>query len=194
MPTIRVIDSKARRWHVGVQSDYLIAHESEAETIGGTLCPLTDGRWKGIDAKGFDLEPMSELMAVLTGEADVGKLIDEWVSLTGGEDADTWLYKVPDRLVNCLAALDDARMERVAQDWVAQETFPGKWHIEMEHRRRKEGFLTKLLGRGRGAAIEEKRPDFSSLLPVAKDILIEFRSLAKEAKEQGKSLLMWGST
>jgi hypothetical protein len=194
VPTIGVIDSRARRWRVGVQSDYLIADESEAATIRGALCPLTDGRWKGIDAKGFDMVPMSELTAVLTGEADVGKLIDEWVSLSPDEDGDTWLCKVPDRLVNCLLALEDERLEQVAHDWVAQESFPGKWYIEMKHGNRREGILTKLFGRSRGAAVKEEPPDFSSLLPVAKEMLVEFRSLAKEAKEHGKSLLMWGST
>ena len=173
---------------LGVQSDYLIAHESEAETIYNTLCPLTDGRWKGIDAKRFDMVVMSELMAVLD-------VVDEWVTLAGGtEEDETWIYKVPDRLTDALAAVDDASLEQVARDWVAQETYPGRWHLQMQHKQRSQGLLTKLFGRGRGTAVEERPLDFSSLLPGAKDMLVEFRSLAKEAKEQDKHLLLWGST
>jgi len=179
---------------MGVLADILVANESEAETIGSLTYPLGDGRWKGIDAKGFDITQMGELLGVLTSEPYQSDEVNDFVTLYDGNEAGPWVYKVPDQLTDRLAELPDARLEEVARAWVAHESFPGRWWIELEHRKPKGSFLARLFGRGGSATVEEKPPDFTPLLEGAKQILEELHSLARDAKEQNKHLLMWCCT
>ena len=82
-----------------------------------------------IAVKGFDLIPLSVLLALLTEQTWQESLLDEFPLVYSGGPDGPWLHTVPATLMEHLSSLDSQRIDQVAGLWSQADEL-----IELEER------------------------------------------------------------
>jgi hypothetical protein len=147
-----------------------------------------------VDAKHFDQAVLDQLLSILTGATSEHRM-DEFICFNEDSEDGPWVTKVPDRLVDSLAALNDSRLAPIAREWAESEELSIWLPRKRTGGRPTGGILARLFGRGGGTAVVEEQPPVpDEFVTGVREVLQGLRDLARKAKAQGKQLLMWQST
>lgn len=110
---------------MGVLTDVVIADEGEAEAVATERVPAK--RWRGIDAKGIDQVKLATLWARLAQRGldveSIVKLATDFATLFEVSEEGPWVFRIPGRLVELLADLDDQHAATTAVAWASTEEF-----------------------------------------------------------------------
>lgn len=114
---------------MGVLSDFVIADKSEAEAIGASDNPSswpTLTGWRGIESI-----KLSTLYCSITGETYTNDLQKSF-SLVGGDKIEgPWVFLFPEKVKDCFAKFNLARLDDVAKSWTATEEMKmDRWNAE----------------------------------------------------------------
>jgi len=105
---------------VGVLSDLVVAPVDDAEKVAHADVPSR--AFGGIDIKGIDTVKFGTLHSLVTGRTfdEVLALYDPVVEVS---DDGPWVFRIPEELVERLAALSEEEGRTVAAKWAATEEF-----------------------------------------------------------------------
>lgn len=110
---------------MGVISDFVIAHPSEAAVVIEEPAPAR--KWKGLEAKSIDTVKLSTLKFILDGkDLDTEHVVSYSMGvkeLAMKGDEGPWVYLVPEELVQQLAERPKAGLAAVAKRWHQTEEF-----------------------------------------------------------------------
>ena len=105
---------------MGVISDLVVAHSSDAERIGRARAPAAE--FGGIDIKGIDSVKFGMLHSILTGRS-FKQLLPEYNPVFAVSDEGPWVFRLPADLVTRLASLAGEDKQRVVSQWAATREF-----------------------------------------------------------------------
>ena len=105
---------------MGVLSDLVVAHSSDAERIGRARAPAAE--FGGIDIKGIDSVKFGMLHSILTGRS-FKQLLPEYNPVFAVSDEGPWVFRLPADLVTRLASLAGEDKQRVVSQWAATREF-----------------------------------------------------------------------
>lgn len=118
---------------MGVQTDVVIAHLTDAPAVAATATP-TD-QWPGLTCNGFDHVQLCTLLSLLRTN-DPGLAFDHYLALVqpaavGGEDGPVVMAVGPDQVAELVALtrLSDESFESVARVWGGTPELVG-WSAE----------------------------------------------------------------
>ncbi len=105
---------------MGVLSDLVVAPVDDAEKVAHADVPSR--AFGGIDIKGIDTVKFGTLHSLVTGRTfdEVLALYDPVVEVS---DDGPWVFRIPEELVERLAALSEEEGRTVAAKWAATEEF-----------------------------------------------------------------------
>lgn len=104
---------------MGLLTDFVIADDTDAEAI----CASNDhlNQWPSLEAKGVDNIKLAALWAALTTDADVESLEGDAFLIHMADKQGPWVFRLPDDLVEHLAALSPETITDVAARWSEHE-------------------------------------------------------------------------
>jgi hypothetical protein len=108
---------------MAVYTDILIADASEAKAI--LASEAHNEEWHGLSAKGLDPAELAGLLSVFSNQPDQPDLVDEF-QIVAEEDTENgpWVYSIPDRLIDHVAALEQSEIDHVARRWAEEAGVP----------------------------------------------------------------------
>ena len=105
---------------MGVLTDIIVAHESEAEAVVVAHVPCEE--WAGFDAKGIDqlkLEALLELIAPTSPSSEKA----DFRLLAQADDEGPWVERLPLLLQQRLSTLSATELTEIARKWSETEPF-----------------------------------------------------------------------
>lgn len=107
---------------MGVLTDFFLATESQVASFDPEGLPAD--LFDTFHAKGVDTIKVDLLFAALTGRsfaevANCGEVISDI------ESEGPWIFRLPDELLTCLAAIEPSELPSVAAKWHHSEDFAG---------------------------------------------------------------------
>lgn len=100
-------------------TNIVAAEEDEYAAIGESVAPLDE--WSGIEAPGLDTMKVATLHCLLTGDP-LQMALDRYEPVYVSE-AETTVLRIPDEVLEKLAALDEDALESVASELAATEEY-----------------------------------------------------------------------
>lgn len=105
---------------MSVLANIVMADAEEADAIGESSRPAED--WRGVEVKGLDAAKIAMLQSILTGQTFDEALGEYDPIYAAGEDG-PWVIRIPDELVERLAALEDEVLEPIGEELAATAEF-----------------------------------------------------------------------
>lgn len=107
---------------MGVLTDIVVADSAKAADVASDPDRLR--KWPGVDAKGIDSIKLARLWALLSKDPSKENAGAEFeVVYDAAGDDGPWVFRVPEPLVQLIAALDEASTTPVATAWGKSEEF-----------------------------------------------------------------------
>jgi hypothetical protein len=175
---------------MAVYTDLLVADASDAEAILAAEAHHT--QWPCWQTKGLDPGNLAILLSVLSSEPYQDTFVDEFTVVAEEEtESGPWVYQIPNRLVEHLAATQDEQVEQAARRWAEEMGVP-LYMIERANAPVGTGLMAKLFGRARTAAAAAELERYrAQRVESNQSMLKQLRSMAGEAKSCDKQLLLW---
>ena len=106
---------------MGVETDYVMANEAMYEQVWESNNPSSD--FNGIYGKGSDPISLSALYGCVSGTSvDMG-IVDEYQTIQVTNDGEKSIIKVPDRIKDALATINDSNVDKYFSEWASTEDF-----------------------------------------------------------------------
>jgi len=117
---------------MGVLSDLIIAHRSEAAEINRARGAHLQ-RWPVLESKGIDTIKLGSLASILLGVPNDGSFIGGNTSILDQPSRQgPWIILVPPELVQAIAELPASHVDEVAEQWGESEEFRlDHWSVEV---------------------------------------------------------------
>lgn len=106
---------------MGVLTDIVVADATEAANVAADSQHIQT--WPGVDAKGVDSVKLAILWAMLANNPSKANAGTDFETLHETSDEGPWVFRVPEELVQLLAALDDAGVASTGAAWAKAEEF-----------------------------------------------------------------------
>jgi hypothetical protein len=105
---------------MGILANIVCADEEEVEAIGMSQHPVVE--WSGIEARDIDTAKIVTLHCLLTGEGLEDAFYAYEPVYVAGDDG-AIVLRIPDRVMEKLAGLEEDALEAVAEELAASEEF-----------------------------------------------------------------------